>query len=126
MPRWVFLLGIGVALVAVAFVVTDAAVGARPGVTERNAKRIREGMTMAEVTEILGENGFSDVFGRVGVTQPYWWEGETGRVDVEFWTTYALRFPSLGARPGCVHSGRWQANPSPPPKLSRIRAWFGR
>jgi hypothetical protein len=42
----VHLLGVGVALVALTFVVTEAALGLRPGVTEANDRRIREGMSL--------------------------------------------------------------------------------
>src|SRR4051794_32019633 len=55
MPRWVFSLGVGMALVAVAFVVTDTCIGPRPGMTEANARRIRPGMTLKDVQLILPE-----------------------------------------------------------------------
>src|SRR5437868_2415316 len=54
MPRWVFLLGVGLLLVAGAFVVTDAALAPTPGVTGENCDRIRKGMTLANVEAILG------------------------------------------------------------------------
>ena len=46
MPRGVYLLGVGLALVALAFVLTDALLW-RPGITEAHVRLIREGMTLA-------------------------------------------------------------------------------
>ena len=53
MSRLVYLLGVGIALVAGAFLLTDALLW-RPGATEANARRIREGMTLGEVEAIMG------------------------------------------------------------------------
>ena len=53
MSRRVYLLGLGLALVALAFVVTDALLW-EPGVTEANVKRIRPGMTLEQVERLLG------------------------------------------------------------------------
>src|SRR5437016_1246712 len=54
MSRRVYLLGVGLALVALALAVTDWALSLRPGVTEANVKRIRPGMTLAEVGALFG------------------------------------------------------------------------
>src|SRR5262245_28274950 len=54
MNRQVYLLGVGLSLVALAFVATDAALGPRPGVTKANFERIRVGMTLEEVQAVLG------------------------------------------------------------------------
>src|SRR5260370_36465154 len=54
MSRRVYLLGVGLALVALALAFTDWALSLQPGVTEANAKRIRAGMTLAEVEALLG------------------------------------------------------------------------
>jgi hypothetical protein len=53
MSRWVYLLGVGLALVALALAVTDAAMGPEPGVTEANLARVR-GLTLAEVEALMG------------------------------------------------------------------------
>ena len=45
MSRRVYLLDMGLALVALALAVTDWALSLRPGVTEAHARRIRVGMT---------------------------------------------------------------------------------
>jgi hypothetical protein len=47
----------GLAVVAVGFVVTDAFLGMAPGPTEANAKRVKPGMKMHEVEAILGDLG---------------------------------------------------------------------
>src|SRR4051794_35921443 len=54
MPRWGFLLGGGVGLITMGFLLTDWMVGALPGITERNAKRIRGGMSPTEAKALLG------------------------------------------------------------------------
>ena len=53
----VYLLGVGLALVALALAVTHERLGPWPGVTEANVKRIKPGMTMREVEGILGGAG---------------------------------------------------------------------
>jgi hypothetical protein len=55
MPRRVYLLAVGVAPVALA--VTDRALSLRPGVSGRNVRHIRPGMTLAQVESILGPLG---------------------------------------------------------------------
>jgi hypothetical protein len=54
MGRRVYLLGVGLALVALALALTDWAVGPRPGVTEANLRRLKPGMTLAEVQAVFG------------------------------------------------------------------------
>ena len=56
MSRRVYLLGVGLALVALALAFTDWALSLQPGVTEANARRIREGVTLAEVEGIFGRS----------------------------------------------------------------------
>jgi hypothetical protein len=58
MPQlvYVYMLGVGIALAALAFAVTDALLTPppTPGVTEANVRRIRQGMSLAKVEGILG------------------------------------------------------------------------
>jgi hypothetical protein len=54
MSRRVFLLGVGIVLVALALAFTDWALSLRPGVTEANVRRIRVGMTLEEAEALLG------------------------------------------------------------------------
>ena len=76
MPRGVFLLGVGLLLVAGAFLVTCAALGPAPGVTEANVRRIRQGMALAEVESILGGRGKIPV--GYGAPTLRMWEGDAG------------------------------------------------
>ena len=46
MSRRVYLLGVGLALVALALAVTDWALSLQPEATEANVKRIRKGLTL--------------------------------------------------------------------------------
>lgn len=86
MPRWVFSLGVGLLLMAVAFVVTCAVLGPSPGVTEANVKRINPGMTLTEVEGILGGGGRCMVTITEGGmdTSAYHWTGPRGEAHVLF------------------------------------------
>jgi hypothetical protein len=53
MPRLSYLTGLALLLLAGAFLLTDALTW-RPGVTERNVRRIKVGMTVEEARGILG------------------------------------------------------------------------
>src|SRR5262245_29793669 len=53
MPRLVYLTGLALLLLAGAFLLTDRLVRP-PGITEANVKRIRPGMTLAQVERLLG------------------------------------------------------------------------
>src|SRR5262245_27141049 len=61
MSRQTYFLGLGMALVALAFVLTDEVVPGTPGITERNAKRVRPGMTAEEVEALFGIPSGEDV-----------------------------------------------------------------
>ncbi len=56
MSRFIYLLGLGLALIGLAFAVTDWAMGPCPGVTEASVRRIKPGMTLLEVEAILGKD----------------------------------------------------------------------
>src|SRR5262249_10302590 len=73
MPRRVYLLGVGLALVALALAFTDWALSLRPGVTEANVKRIRPGMTLTDVEALMGCPPLP--WGKIG----------TGEVSVYYW-----------------------------------------
>ena len=55
MSRQTYFLGLGIALVALAFVVTDVLVCGSPGLTKWNVRRIHQGMTAGDVEALLGE-----------------------------------------------------------------------
>jgi hypothetical protein len=84
MPRLVYLAGVGLVLVALAFAVTDRALSLLPGVTEAHVKRIRPGMTLAQVEEILG--GLAGLTARPadGLQVRRLWSGRTGYAWVHF------------------------------------------
>jgi hypothetical protein len=110
MPRHVYLLGVGLALVALALAVTDAALGPHPGITEANFRRIRPGMTLAEVEGILGQAGDS-----YDCTKLLVWGQNQNRIIVQI------------DRHGQVRRAVWvpyREGPTSP--LARIRAWLGR
>jgi hypothetical protein len=138
MSRRVYLLGVGLALVAMAFVVMDALLW-EPGVTEANVRRIRPGMTLAQVEAILGGPGESpwdrdmrlqprtlstagydgDWHLRTGARrQPVcgrrYWEGPSGTAVVHFEFTA-----------GAVLCVEFERRPESRSLLARLRAWLG-
>jgi hypothetical protein len=129
MPRFIYLLGVGLALIGLALAVTDWAMGPYPGVTYRNLSRVQPGMTVRQVEAIFGGPGVSPVWGPSPfvITEPMYWVGECGVVCVEFRQTsrrvaevYVIRCRTYLNYIGC--------NPCPsPPKgfLERLRAWLG-
>jgi hypothetical protein len=112
MSRRVYLLGVGLALVAGAFLLTEALLW-RPGVTEANVRRVRPGMTTKQAEAILGVSLDGPVGGRSrpirilrgnGGEAVLVWDEAGYITDVEF-------IPERGA-------------PTPGP-LGRLRAWLG-
>jgi len=122
MSRQVYLLGAGLALVALAFAATEAALGPRSGVTEANVKRIRPGMTLAEVEAIFGgpaDAVFEAILPDAGEPQL---EG-----DLRLWGLDRPNAAVLFGVDGGVIRAEWvpgsaEAEPSP---LARLRAWLG-
>jgi hypothetical protein len=84
MPRTIFLLGVGIVLVAAAFVVTHEVVGPKPGPTAANARRIKVGMQLHEVEAILGGPGRAtgSYTSPAGCGMLYNWDGPDGVVCV--------------------------------------------
>jgi hypothetical protein len=121
MSRRVFLLGLGLALVAGAFLLTDALLW-RPGVTEANARRVRPGMRLEEVETILGEHPHKEFvraelrrlseFGFANTQYLATWSSDEGR---------ALIWLDLGGRVGDVEFERFRGRAF----FSRLRAWLG-
>jgi hypothetical protein len=123
----VYLLGLGLALVALALAFSDWALSLRPGVTEANARRVRPGMTLAEVETLMGGRADYGIWPLLNwephkelPRQPQArearevWEGSGGRVSVMF------------DEHNRVTESRFDrhyystANP-----LDRLRAWLG-
>jgi hypothetical protein len=125
MSRRTFLLGLGIAVVALAFAVTDGVIGPTPGLTEANARRIKPGMTLREVEAILGARGLcmGDGTRSFYYPLPYLWAGPDARVIVEF----SLGGPAEEAwrEQRVVRNGvSFQRTASPNP-LARLRSWLG-
>ncbi len=122
MPRWVFLLGVGGLLVAVAiaFIVAYGLIERAPGVTEANVRRIRERMTEAEVEAILGGKGLR---GLVIVGGIWWedriWSSQHGSACITFNRSSAIRDKWR------VRTAAWTPAVLPPPPHDRLRAWLG-
>jgi hypothetical protein len=110
-----YLLGVGLALVALALAVTDWALRLRPGVTEANVKRIRPGMTVGEVEALLGCP--ADTAQRADKCGGDWlreWRCPRGEV-------YVLSSPDDRVMRAAFHPN--PASLSSP--LDRLRAWLG-
>jgi hypothetical protein len=118
MPRRVYWLGVGITLVALVFALTNYVIGPSPGVTEANAGRIRNGMTMKEVETILGGPG-RRVFeeGAPGISsQGYQWVAAGGQVVVVF--------NRRGGSSPAVSQALFIRTASPS-LLARLRTWLG-
>ena len=107
MSRWVYLLGVGLALVALALTFTDWALSLKPGVTEANARRVRPGMALAEVKRLFGRAADDD-FGGLMI-----WYGSGGRADVRF---------NADRQVDWFYFFRTSGSAGP---LARPRAWLG-
>jgi hypothetical protein len=126
MSRRVYLLGVGLALLALGLAFTDWALSLQPGVTEANARRIRAGMTLAEVEAILGGRYSELILGRPcrvaaasGHTLPptSWtacWDSDSGVAFVNFDRGDQVK--------GVVFM---PSEADGPPPFSRLRAWLG-
>jgi hypothetical protein len=126
MSRRTFLLGIGIAVVALAFAVTDWVVGPAPGVTEANARRIKPGMTLREVEAILGARGlcvWDGTSSTIFRPHPYLWAGPDARVIVEF--TNGGTAEEAWREQRVVRNGVTFQRSAPSNLLARLRSWLG-
>jgi hypothetical protein len=123
MSRQTFLLGVGIAVVALAFAVTDRMIGPSPGVTEANARRIQPGMTLREVEAILGARGFWLGDG-TGFHHPerYQWIGPGARVIVKLARSAS---EEDGWEQKVVRNGVIFERTASPNPLARLRSWLG-
>ncbi len=139
MSRRIYLLGVGLALVALALAATDAALGPPPGVTEANIRRIKLGMLKEEVEAILGGPGVligSPKDDRPSQTDQYCWTGAAGKLHVSFTTVWVpgpadaegaafitRQSPQPPRRNGGASSISFRRADWPHP-LARLRAWL--
>jgi hypothetical protein len=109
---------VGVALVALALLLTDRLLW-RPGLTEDNVRRIKAGMTLAEVEALLGGPATETIDGQAEGEpisplrvrwQREWLEGGDS-VVVQFWADGRVMATAGGRR-----------RPGP---LARLHAWPG-
>jgi hypothetical protein len=114
MSRRIYLLGLGLALVALALAFTDWALSLQPGVTEANAKRIRQGMTLGEVEALLGGPASTAGRDKCGGDWQRQWQCTRGEVHV------------LSGPDDRVRQATFYPNPAGRlPPLARLRAWLG-
>jgi hypothetical protein len=131
MSRQVYLLGLGLVLVAGAFLVTDSLVGRQPGVTEANVRRVRPGMTFSQVEGILGEwteelQFYPPAICLVVRRNPsppafeVWkWRGEDGVAEVRFAPSGRVLSASF------EKTAQEASGPKPDGPLDRLRSWLG-
>ncbi len=103
MSRGVFLLGIAIAVVAVAFAVTDWLIAALPGVTEANVRRIRAGMTQAEVERLLGRRRDFTHPTLVPSDLELCWESRHGTAVVRFSRDGLVKGARFIPQPASIH-----------------------
>jgi hypothetical protein len=122
----VYLLGLGLALLALAFVLTDALLW-RPGVTESNCCRIRVGMPRAEIEKLLGGRGIS--LGRYPPNPRCQWDYRFPWMNKNWREQVAWVCEAGGVVVTFDEAGRavrayrvWNEEPG---ILARLRAWLG-
>ena len=129
MSRGVYLLGVGISLVAMTFVVTDALLW-EPGVTEANVQRIRRGMALTEVEAILGKPSRCCVYRNCGfpnVALGERYERLASSYEVRiFWRVQGAEVGFVIFRGTRVLCTCFDLSKSPcPSPLARLRAWLG-
>jgi hypothetical protein len=118
MSKRVFLLGVGLAVVALAFLLTEELLW-QPGITGASVRRVRPGMTLQEVKAIFGQ-GYWLSWHRgiyiVGGPMPWIgvWSGPDGDAIVRF------------DENDRVESSEFQPNPKTRSNfLSQFHSWVG-
>ena len=123
MSRRVFLLGVAIAMVALVFAATDAALVPAPGVTEANVRRIKPGMTLREVEAILGTRWALLCTTSTVLPENCLWDGPEGRVQVVF--TFVGLAEGDWWNPRVARNGVYFRRTARPNLLDRLRSWLG-
>jgi hypothetical protein len=92
----------------------------QPGLTQDNVRRLRPGMTLAEVEALLGGPATATIdwwaegghLAQMGIRWQRHWKAEGTDVDVQFWADGRV-LAAGGGRRSC------------PGPLARLRAWLG-
>jgi hypothetical protein len=110
-----YLLGAGLALVALGLAFTDWALSLQPGVTAPNARRIRPGMSLSEVEKILGRPADFEMTSPHGhgrrIVMYALWEAPTGNVRVHLDENARVELVEFTTQDETF--------------LDRLRAWLG-
>jgi hypothetical protein len=104
----------GVALIVGALLLTNRLLW-QPGLTEANVRRIRPGMTLAEVEALLGGPAAEAVEMPADYPAYRWrraWKDGDASLDVQFWPDGRVM----------AAAGRGRQQPGP---LARLRSWLG-
>jgi hypothetical protein len=129
MSRRVYLLGLGLALVALGLAFIDWALGSRPGATEANCQRVHKGMTMIEVEAIFGGPGqWHSGKGSIADSwDTYEWKGSAGTALITFHSKCVYRRRLLEGLEGTEgeHVVEVAFQRTTQPLLTRLRAWLG-
>jgi hypothetical protein len=123
MSRQTYLLGLAIALLGCAMALTHELLSPWPGVSERNVRHIREGMTLREVERLLGGPPTGHLWIQNSEGTLYW-DGVQGRIYVPFIGDYISGDLQVGS--GC--RARFERLPGQQEDLgllTRLRTWLG-
>jgi hypothetical protein len=126
MSRGAYRLGVGIVVVALAFLLTDWALAPPRGVSRANAWRVRKEMTVQQVERLLGgpPQRWAPYRSRLrdcpGQGVDVWCSGEWGRGPI----TVTIDFDPAGRVEEVEVFGEPLGESEPSP-LSRLRAWLG-
>jgi hypothetical protein len=109
---------------AAGFLLYCWAVSPTPGVTEKNFRRLRVGMSVSEVEALFGGSGESPTFRSQMVPPLTCWKGEGIEVIVAWDSQESLLYAGLFA-PSGDSLAMISADYEPPSFWDRLRAWLG-